>query len=398
MLAGATTVAGDDAGRTDKQIAARPAIDLLVIQPTAFCNINCRYCYLPARDNRTTLSMSTLRNLFRKVFASGWTGSELDVVWHAGEPMTLPIAFYREAFRAIDDLTPPGTIVNHAMQTNATLITDAWCDFLLAEDVAVGVSIDGPQRFHDANRQTRSGRGTFDRTIAGIRMLRRRNVPFHAITVLTEDSMRCASEMFAFMVAEGIHDVGFNVEESEGSHVSPSLAAAGIEDTYETFIREFWLLASTSPDTPIAIREINTALEMLLTPRGPEVTNPLTQPFAVISMDSAGNVSTFSPELLGLKNAVYGDFLVGNVNKDSFADMQASTTLARLHRDIAAGVQACATKCAYFAACGGGEPVNKLFETGRFDATETMHCRLTRMRIIDLVMTGIETYSSADPA
>ena len=137
---------------------------------------------------------------------------------------------------------------------------------------------------------------------------------------------------------------------------------------------------------------------MLLTPRGPEVTNPLTQPFAVISMDSAGNVSTFSPELLGLKNAVYGDFLVGNVNKDSFADMQASTTLARLHRDIAAGVQACATKCAYFAACGGGEPVNKLFETGRFDATETMHCRLTRMRIIDLVMTGIETYSSADPA
>ena len=37
--------------------------------------------------------------------------------------MTLPIAFYREAFRAIDDLTPPGTIVNHAMQTNATLIT-----------------------------------------------------------------------------------------------------------------------------------------------------------------------------------------------------------------------------------------------------------------------------------
>ena len=391
-------MAGDDAGRTDKQIAARPAIDLLVIQPTAFCNINCRYCYLPARDNRTTLSISTLRNLFRKVFASGWTGSELDVVWHAGEPMTLPIAFYREAFSAIDDLTPPGTIVNHAMQTNATLITDAWCDFLLAEDVAVGVSIDGPQRFHDANRRTRSGRGTFDRTIAGVRMLSRRDVPFHAITVLTEDSMRCPKEMFAFMVAEGIHDVGFNVEESEGSHVSPSLAAAGIEDTYETFIREFWLLASASPDTPIAIREINTALEMLLTPRGPEVTNPLTQPFAVISMDSAGNVSTFSPELLGLKNAVYGDFLVGNVNKDSFADMQASTTLARLHRDIAAGVQACATKCAYFAACGGGEPVNKLFETGRFDATETMHCRLTRMRIIDLVMTGIETYSSADPA
>ncbi|MFL5335974.1 MAG: radical SAM protein, partial [Geminicoccaceae bacterium] len=267
MPAGATTATGRVARERAERATAPVAIDLLVIQPTPFCNIDCRYCYLPARDDRSMLSMSTLRNLFRNVFASGWAGPALDVVWHAGEPMTLPVAFYRAAFRAIDELTPVGLTVMHAMQTNATLISEEWCDFLLAEDVAVGVSIDGPQRFHDAQRVTRSGRGTFDRTISGLRTLRRHGVPFHVITVLTEDSMRCPDEMFDFMTAEGIRDIGFNVEESEGSHVSPVLAAVGIEELYETFMREFWRLAAGSPGPPIAIREINTALEMLLTPR-----------------------------------------------------------------------------------------------------------------------------------
>ena len=34
--------------------------------------------------------------------------------------------------------------------------------------------------------------------------------------------------------------------------------------------------------------------------------------------------------------------------------------------------------------------MNKLFETGRFDATETMHCRLTRQVMLDEVLAGIE--------
>jgi len=29
-----------------------PRLQLLVIQPTPFCNIDCRYCYLPDRSNK----------------------------------------------------------------------------------------------------------------------------------------------------------------------------------------------------------------------------------------------------------------------------------------------------------------------------------------------------------
>ena len=79
-----------------------PRIELLVIQPTPFCNIDCRYCYLPDRNSKAVVARETLSNLFSQVFASGWVGECLSVVWHAGEPMVLPIAFYRDAFEMID--------------------------------------------------------------------------------------------------------------------------------------------------------------------------------------------------------------------------------------------------------------------------------------------------------
>ena len=148
-----------------------PRIQLLVIQPTPFCNIDCRYCYLPQRNSKAVVAEQTLANLFSQVFASGWAEDGLTVIWHAGEPMVLPIDFYRRAFRLIDGLKPEGLSLTHSFQTNGTLIDDAWCDFFAAEQISVGVSIDGPQRLHDINRRTRSGHGTFERTIAGIRRL-----------------------------------------------------------------------------------------------------------------------------------------------------------------------------------------------------------------------------------
>ena len=106
-----------------------PHIQLVVIQPTPFCNIDCRYCYLPDRSNKAVVSEETLGNFFSQIFASGWLRDGLSVVWHAGEPMVLPIDFYRRAFRLIDSMKPPDVALTHAFQTNGTLIDDAWCAF-----------------------------------------------------------------------------------------------------------------------------------------------------------------------------------------------------------------------------------------------------------------------------
>src|SRR5713101_661894 len=363
-----------------------PRIQLLVIQPTPFCNIDCRYCYLPDRTNKAVVAEGTLINLFSQVFASGWVRDGFTVVWHAGEPMVLPIDFYRRAFRMIDGLKPPEQVLSHSFQTNGTLIDDAWCEFFAAEQVSVGVSVDGPQRLHDINRVTRSGRGTFERTIAGIRRLRRHRVPFHVISVLSPESLAAPREMFDFYVEEGIDRVCFNVEESEGDHVSRSFGEAGIEDAYYRFLREFWQLAAASPGKLAFIREIDEATQQVLRPQEAGFFNQLVEPFAITSMDWAGNLATFSPELLGLKNPEYDDFIIGNINRDRLIDLPQRPVLTKMLADINAGVELCRQRCEYFSVCGGGEPVNKLAENGTFVSTDTTYCRMSKMRATDLVL------------
>jgi uncharacterized protein len=369
---------------------AVPKIDLLVVQPTPFCNIDCKYCYLPDRNSKAVIAQQTLRNLFSQVFASGWVRDGLSVVWHAGEPMVLPVGFYRDAFAMIEGLRPLDLPVVHSFQTNGTLIDDAWCAFFAEAQINIGVSIDGPRHLHDRNRLTRSGRGTFDRTIAGIRLLLRHQVPFHVISVLSSASMAAPQEMFDFYVAEGIERVCFNVEESEGDHVSESFGDSGAGDAYYRFLSEFWRLSAAAPDKITYLREIEHALQQVIRPKEAEFRNQLVEPFAITSMDWSGNISTFSPELLGLKNPAYDDFILGNINRDALVDLPRGSAFVRMLADIGAGVAMCRDSCEYFSVCGGGEPVNKLFENGSFASTETTFCRLTKMRATDLVLDALE--------
>lgn len=370
-----------------------PRIELLVVQPTPFCNIDCRYCYLADRTNKAVVSEATLRNLFRQVFASGWAKDGLSVVWHAGEPMVLPIAFYRRAFALIDEMRPAELTLTHSFQTNGTLIDDAWCEFIAETHISIGVSLDGPQRLHDLNRVTRSGRGTFDKAIAGIRRLKQYGLPFHVISVLTRESLGAPREMFDFYVSEDIDHVCFNVEESEGDHRSESFAQAGIEDSYYDFLSEFWRLSAEHPGKIRFIREIDDAQRNVFRPRDTGIHNQLATPFAITSMDWSGNIATFSPELLGLKNTLYDDFVLGNVNRDRLVDLASRPLLARMTKDIEAGIALCQERCDYFSVCGGGEPVNKLFENGSFVSAETVFCRMTKMRATDLVLDRLERIS-----
>jgi uncharacterized protein len=94
--------------------------------------------------------------------------------------------------------------------------------------------------------------------------------------------------------------------------------------------------------------------------------------------------------LLGLKNSDYGDFLLGNINRDALVDLAHLPNFAKMLRDIRAGVEMCRESCEYFSVCGGGEPVNKLAENGTFASTETAYCRLTKMRATDLVLDALE--------
>lgn len=368
---------------------------MVIIQPTPFCNINCSYCYLPDRGNKHVISQATVTKLFTELFASGWNNPDLTVLWHAGEPLAVPASFYREAFATIERLRPkdgPWPVrVRHSFQTNGMLIDDAWCDFFKEWQVGVGVSIDGPRELHDANRKTRSGAGTFDKTIAGIRRLRDAGYPFHTLSVLGRASLEMPEEMLAFYLSEGIDHVCFNVEESEGDYVSDLFQGAELRRRYETFLRTFWHLARVDGRVKF-VREIDHALPRVFRPEGVRARNIQVEPLGMINVDSHGNISSFSPELLGYKNADYGDFLLGNINSQSLAEIYQASVDSALLRDIRKGTEACRAHCEYFSVCGGGAPVNKFFENGRFDSTTTSFCTLTQMVPTDLILEALDKF------
>ena len=376
---------------------------MVIIQPTAFCNINCTYCYLPDRSNKHVIAQSTVTRLFTELFASGWNNPEITVLWHAGEPLAVPVSFYREAFATIERLRPKGVeggrgavTVRHSFQTNGTLIDDEWCALFRDWQVGVGVSIDGPRELHDAHRKTRSGAGTFDKTIAGIRCLKAANWPVHVLSVLSRASLEMPEEMLAFYISEGIDHVCFNVEESEGDYVSGLFQGAELRQRYQAFLRTFWHLARADGRVTF-VREIDHALPRVFRPEGVRARNIQVEPLGMINVDSHGNVSSFSPELLGHKNADYGDFLLGNINSQSLAEIYQASIDSAFLRDITKGVEACRAHCEYFSVCGGGAPVNKFFENGRFDSTTTSFCTLTQMVPTDLILEAFDKFEQSLP-
>jgi uncharacterized protein len=317
-----------------------------------------------------------------RVVESGIVADELTIVWHAGEPLVLRPDWYRHAIEVITPRMPEHVAVTHSIQTNGMLIDDEWCSFLREGTVQIGVSVDGPAPLHDQRRKTRSGKGTLDAALRGIAKLRESNIPFHAITVLTHAALEFPDEMHEFYEEHGIGRVGFNIEEIEGSHRATSLLAFDAQRRYSAFMRRFLELVDEAHGNPV-VREADAVFGMLQA-QVSFVRDQQNAPWTIVSVGVDGGFTTFSPELIGVQSVDYGDFTIGNVLRDSFADAAMSERFRKLDADIDAGVTACRTSCDYFSYCGGGAPANKYFENGSMRSTETLYCRLTKKALVDV--------------
>jgi uncharacterized protein len=353
-----------------------PKLELVVLQPTPFCNIDCTYCYLPTRNATDRLSLRTIER---------------------GEPLVLPISYYRDAFDVIEAMRPHNIALIHSFQTNGTLITDEWCVFIKERGLTIGVSLDGPKWLHDINRVNRKGRGTLDQTMLGIKLLKEHCLYLSVIAVLSRASLNAPEELFDFFVAEGVNAVGFNVEEIEASNEKSSLSTVEMRPLYMDFMDRFWRLATETKKLKY-VREIEQTFGSILRPESIEFCNSQTEPFSILNIDCSGNFSTFCPELLGLKCAKYGDFVFGNINDVELESAFNNQHFKLLLRDIRRGVDNCRRECQYFSVCGGGAPSNKLAENGSVESTETMFCRLTRKALCDLALDRIEAAAFTDSA
>lgn len=156
----------------------------------SLCNLACTYCYYTEKsklytDNPKHVMSDELLERFIREYMDSQTGPDVLFTWHGGETLMRPLSFYQKAVR-LQQQYARGRRVENALQTNGTLLTDEWCRFLHDEHWLVGISIDGPQEFHDEYRVNRQGRPSFVQVMKGIRLLNKHQVEWNAMAVVND--------------------------------------------------------------------------------------------------------------------------------------------------------------------------------------------------------------------
>ncbi|GAA2255892.1 GRRM system radical SAM/SPASM domain protein [Kitasatospora cystarginea] len=362
--------------RYRRRIARHPKV--VVVQPDGFCNLKCTYCYLPDRGRRTPMSVRVAEEVAHSIaeFADTASPQPVEVVWHAGEPLAVGRRRFAELLAPFEPLRQAG-VIEHSLQTNAVLVTPAWCDFLSEYGFRVGVSIDGPAALNQ-QRVDWGGRPAFDRIMKGIGRLREHGVRFSVIAVVSAESVGDPEGLLDFMAGLGCHSVGLNMEETEG--VNTDRAVPTVEQA-----REFWrrTIAWSRQHRELTVREVDRLGGYLRAARSAGLAawdELLIDPIPTVS--SAGDVVLLSPELAGIKDPAYDDFRAGNVLEQSIGSMLDRAHHLRYVREFLSGLDKCEATCEFFGFCRGAQAGNRYFENGRLDTTETNYCRVSRQALV----------------
>ncbi|MFJ2955663.1 cyclophane-forming radical SAM peptide maturase AmcB [Streptomyces sp. NPDC087270] len=349
----------------------------VVVQPTTWCNLDCAYCYLPFRKLHRTMTPEVARTLAESVAPLASGGPPLGIVWHGGEPLAVGPKTFTTLLSPFEDMRRAGRI-RHYVQTNATLVTDTWCDLISAHDIRVGVSIDGPAAANTGRVDLR-GRPAFDRILRGINRLRERCVPFSVISVVGAENTATTEELLEFLAGLGCESAGVNFEEIEGVNAerrSPTPQQA----------EEFWrrtLIWTRHHGGRLKVRELERLSEYLRLIRAgqhAEWDRRRLDPIPTVS--AAGDVVLLSPELGDTPDPAYGGFLAGNILEQPLTEILRGAHRLHYVQEFLTGLDRCRSGCEFFDFCRGAQAANRYFENGSLATTATNYCRVSRQALV----------------
>jgi uncharacterized protein len=187
----------------------------VVAKPTGpLCNLNCMYCFylekqaLFSMDEKYRMSDEVL-SAFITNYVKSQPTPVVEFVWQGGEPTLLGINFFKRVIELQRPFVYQKTIRN-SLQTNGTLLTDEWCDFLKRNNFMVGISLDGPKDIHDRYRRDRQGNGTFGRVLQGLRLLQKHKVEYNVLASIARDTTTRPLDVYNFFKDKGIEFIQFS--------------------------------------------------------------------------------------------------------------------------------------------------------------------------------------------
>ena len=215
---------------------ARPLY--VMLKPAgSLCNLRCKYCYYLEKnalytEQKNHVISDEMLDKFIREYIEAQTSPDVLFCWHGGETLMRPISFYRRAIE-LQRKYARGRRIDNTIQTNATMLTDEWCEFFRENNFLVGVSIDGPQEFHDEYRRTATGKPTFHKVLQGIRLLNKHNVDWNALAVVNDFNADYPLEFYNFFKEIGCHYIQFTpiverrIERNDGLSLAPGMEEGG---------------------------------------------------------------------------------------------------------------------------------------------------------------------------
>ncbi|MFM8648958.1 MAG: anaerobic sulfatase maturase [Actinomycetota bacterium] len=180
----------------------RHAFHLLAKPTSATCNLDCKYCFFLSKDElypgrSTRMGDDVLRAYVTQLLEAQPDG-EVNVAWQGGEPTLMGIDFFEQAVALAEAARRPAQQLLHTIQTNGTLLDDAWVAFFVRHRFLVGLSIDGPAEIHDRFRVTKNGRGTHAEVIRAWNLLRAAGVETNILCSVSAANSAYGLEVYRY--------------------------------------------------------------------------------------------------------------------------------------------------------------------------------------------------------
>ena len=187
----------------------------IMIKPaSSLCNLRCRYCfYADVAERREVASFGMMSSaatagMLAQIRSALRPADSVTFAFQGGEPTLAGLDYFRR-FSEIVDAWGSSVTVHYALQTNAMLLDDAWCEYLRKYDYLVGVSLDLLRDAHDAARVDAAGQGTYRPVADAVRLLKRHGVEFNVLCTLTNSLARHPAAVWKQMLALDLRYVQF---------------------------------------------------------------------------------------------------------------------------------------------------------------------------------------------
>ncbi|MFA7673274.1 MAG: radical SAM protein [Clostridia bacterium] len=243
---------------------------VLIKPASSICNMRCRYCfYCDISSHREEQSYGIMTDdittaLIDKVLAYA-DGGSVSFVFQGGEPLIAGIRYFENFIYEVKTRNTKKSLISYSLQTNSTLIDDAFCILFRDSHFLLGVSVDGKSGLHNMNRVTKDGKGTFNKVMQSIDLLKKYNIDFNILCVVTKQAAKQAQAIYGFFAGHGIRYMQFITCLEPFGSMPLSTSYAMNNDEYFCFYRTLFDLyyEDRKKGIPVYVRYFDNLLSLI---------------------------------------------------------------------------------------------------------------------------------------